>query len=249
MNIKTVFVLFISIAFMSCTKSIVFNEELHKNNFHRQKVGKSSRDLLACDKYGALKIEVQYMPGFKPDEEAILNLKNFLYDHLHKPDGITIEMKQIKASKDSILSLNDIVAIETASRKKFTTAKEIAVYVLYTNGLFIDDKMLGYAYLNTSVVVFGKNVWENSNAYKKPGRSHLETKILQHEIGHLLGLVNVDAPPQAKGKKDRGKHCSNKQCLMYHLIDTEAPPGVLFKKELPKLGKECLQDLVAYGGQ
>ncbi|RZJ38545.1 MAG: hypothetical protein EOO18_03095, partial [Chryseobacterium sp.] len=59
--------------------------------------------------------------------------------------------------------------------------KEIPVVFLSTNGYYKEEHMLGYAYQNTSVVLFGKNIDDNSNKFKKLNRSDLETRVLQHE--------------------------------------------------------------------
>ena len=238
-------------ALFSCTKSVITegNGNIRKD-FHLQRVGTSARDLLSDERFTSLKIEVQYMQGFEPDEKALEALKTFLFERIHKPGGISITTKEITPSKDSLLSLKEIVAIEKAERKEWAKGKELTVYVLYTNGYYIEEHMLGYAYLNTSVVLFGRNLNDNSNKFRKLNRSDLEARVLQHELCHLLGLVNVGTPLQSEHKDDaHGKHCQNKQCLMFHLTDTEESPSILLRKGIPKLDEACLQDLRANGGR
>ncbi|HEY0066986.1 MAG TPA: hypothetical protein VGB46_06480 [Flavisolibacter sp.] len=250
MKMRIACLVLIIIALAHCTKSIALEEEESFDlNFHTQHVGSSANHLLSASKFTSLKIEIQYMKCFRPDRIAVAQLKSFLEEHLNKPDGITIVTSEISSSGDSVLTMEEIMAIEKSNRKLYSSGKELAVYILYTNGYYADDKMLGYAYLNTSAVMFGRNIKENSNSFKKPSRTHLETRVLQHELGHLLGLVNVGSPLQSSHKDDdHGKHCTNPQCLMYYLMDTEVPSFVL-KKSVPKLDDACLEDLKANGGK
>ena len=237
--------------FISCTKSIAAEEEeIIEKNFHLKRVGSSARDLLSDERFTSLRIEVQYMTGYEPDERALHNLKDFLYDRLHKPEGISIITKEIAPAADTSLTLQEIIDIEKANRTAFANGKELAVYILYTNGYYVEDHMLGYAYLNTSAVLFGRNLDDNSNKFKKLNRTDLESRILQHEVCHLLGLVNIGSLLQSSHKDDdHGKHCSNRQCLMYYLTDTEQSPSFLLRKENPKLDAACLEDLRANGGR
>jgi hypothetical protein len=251
MKMKLIGLTILLTGLMSCSKSLTaVEEETVDKNFHLQKVGTSARDLLSDERFTSLRIEIQYMTGYEPDAKALLNLEYFLYEYLHKPEGIRITTKEIAPAADTSLTLPEVIALEKANRKTYTNGKELAVYILYTNGYYTDDKMLGYAYLNTSAVLFGRNLDDNSNKFKKLNRSDLETRVLQHELAHLLGLVNVGSPLQSEHKdNDHGKHCTNKQCLMYYLTDTEESPSILLRKGIPKLDEACVKDLRANGGR
>ena len=243
--------IFIWLGFSSCTKSVAAEDhDRIEKNFHLKRVGASARDLLTEERFTSLRIEVQYMAGYEPDEKALVNLRYFLYNYLHKPAGISISTKEIAAIADTALTLDEIKNIEKANRTEYASGKTLTLYILYTNGYYTEDHLLGYAYLNTSAVLFGRNLDDNSNKFKKLNRSDLETRVLQHEVCHLLGLVNVGTTLQSMHKDDdHGKHCSNKNCLMYYLTDTEQSPSFLLRKEIPKLDEACLEDLRANGGK
>lgn len=236
---------------ISCTKSIALEDEKPINkNYHLQRVGASAIDLLSDERFTSLTIEVNYMTGYEPDEKALRALRSFLFERIHKPVGIRVISKEIAPSKDTMLSLKEIVAIEKAERTKRAEGKELTIYILYTNGYYVDEHMLGYAYLNTSVVLFGRNLADNSNKFRKLNRSDLEARVLQHELCHLLGLVNVGTALQSEHKDDdHGKHCQNKRCLMYYLTTTEESPSILLRKGIPTLDEACLKDLRANGGR
>lgn len=250
MKTKFVYAMIVSLFFISCAKSLADEQGFFDPNFHLRNAGSSAKELLTDSIFKSLKIEIQYMPGAEPDSVALVNLKKFLAKHLHKPDGISMTAREIPALQDTVFSLQDVMRIEDASRMQFSTNSELAVYILYLNGNYSNHQTLGYAYRNTSLVMFGSHIKLNSDRYKKPSRSYLETRVLQHEFGHLMGLVNVGtAAKDDHQDKEHGSHCTNKFCLMYHLADTEDYPLVLTKGTPPALDKACLEDLRANGGK
>lgn len=249
--IRIAIFLLLMIVITSCIKTIASDDDYIDNRaFHNQKVGTSAADLLRDDQYTSLKIEVQYMPGFEPDQAALINLQLFLSEHLHKPAGIFITKKQIAAATDEALTLDQVVAIERANRTAFVQGSQLTVYILYTNSYYAETKMLGWAYRNTSAVLFGKKIREHASRADTPDRTILESNVLKHEMGHLLGLVNVGSPLQSDHKDHKnGKHCSNPQCLMYYVVDSKKPFRLLLKSEQAELDPECLEDLRANGGR
>lgn len=251
MRIHLICLILVVVGLMSCAKPVALEAgETIRTTFHLQKIGASARDLLSDEHFTALHIEVQYMPGYEPDDEALHNLQDFLYGHLNKPAGIRVTTKEIPSITDTALTIGEVAALEGKHRTTYTTGKELAVYVLYTNGYYAEDTLLGYAYRNTSAVLFGRTLDDNSNRFKKLDRSDLETRVLLHEFSHMMGLVNVGSPLQTEHKdNDHGKHCSNKDCLMYYLTDTELSPSFLLRKDTPRLDSACLADLKANGGK
>jgi predicted Zn-dependent protease len=193
---------------------------------------------------------MQYMPGNKPTEEAVRELKAFLSLHLNKPGGITISVEEAAPSADSVLSVQAVKAIEDRNRKRHTTDSLLSVYVLFTDGHSSNKDQLGFAYRNTSAVLFGKHIAEHSGKFKKPGRADLESRVLQHEFGHLLGLINTASDAVSEHQDhENGKHCKNRKCLMYHQVDTHDYPSFLVKKDPPKLDEACIAALKAMGGK
>ncbi|RYY39680.1 MAG: hypothetical protein EOO08_10295 [Chitinophagaceae bacterium] len=221
----------------------------HSSNEGR--VGAAARDLLTDSVYQSVLIEIQYMEGFAPDSMAVRNTVHFIERYSHKPGGVRVVLQQIPTVRDTIYSVDELLTLERKYRAHYNDEDELALYLLYTNGVFVEASSLGYAYGATSAVIFGKNVLENSDALRRPSRTNLETKVLQHEVAHLMGLVNVGTPLQSDHKdNEHGKHCINKQCLMYYTTDIEESPSlVVRRKPVPVLDAACLADLRANGGR
>jgi hypothetical protein len=213
-------------------------------------VGASAKDLLSNSTYTSAKIEIQYMPGFAPDAGAIAHLSGFLGSYLNKPGGILIVQKEITASGNTTLSIQDIASIEKQNRTVFTTGSEMGIYILYTNGIFSENKVLGSSYHNTSMVVYGKTIHDNSGGLGQTSRTKLEATILTHEFGHLLGLVDIGTAMQTNHKDAaHAGHCNNSNCLMYHTAETTDALGLLVSGSIPSLDANCTVDLTANGGK
>ena len=243
--------LFSAILFTSCNKDSGYeNNPGVSEGLHNRVVGASANELLSASKYSSLKIEVQYMTGYEPDAAALAHLQNTLASLINKPAGITIIKKEIPASASTSLSADEVWAIEKKNRTAFTSGTELAVYLLYTNGNYTDPNVLGIAYKNTSVALFGKKIGDNSGSIGQASRTKLVATVAEHELGHLLGLVDLGSAMQSAHKDGaHGNHCTNNSCLMYYASETTDILGFLITGNIPVLDANCKADLTANGGK
>lgn len=235
---------------LSCRKNN--NPGLSGNgiDYSNQSVGASAHDLLSPEKYTFLKIEIQYMPGFQPDAGSVSNLSSFLNGIVNKPGGIQITEKQIPASGNTSLSLTQVEAIEKQYRTVYTNNAQSGVYFLFTDGNYTDNSVLGVSYRNTSVCLFGKTIHDNSGAIGQTSRATLESAVMEHECGHILGLVNTGSPMQVPHEDpSHARHCNNQNCLMYYAMETTDMLGFLSGGTIPALDANCRADLKANGGK
>ena len=236
----------------SCTKTEngIITQLPSINSDNNKVVGASAKDLLVATIYTSVKVEIQYMPGYAPDPVAISNLTSFFYDLINKPNGITVVQTPISASGKSTLSLNDIATIEKNNRTVFSSGSQLGVYFLYSDGAYSEGNVLGLAYRNTSICIIGKTISDNSGAVGQVSRTKLETTVLKHEIGHILGLVDLGSTMQTNHKDAaHGNHCSNTNCLMYYASETTDALGFLLTGAIPGLDFNCSADLRANGGK
>jgi hypothetical protein len=235
-----------------CSKSTIsyVNNPDAPDYLHNRPVGASAKELLASTQYTSLKIEVQYMAGYQPDAAALNHLQSTLAGLLNKPSGITIVTREIPVSNNVTLSVNDILEIERNNRTVFTSGSQLGVYVLYTNGNYTDAATLGVAYRNTSVALFGKKIQDNSGGLGQASRTKLVATVAEHELGHLLGLVDLGSPMQTAHKDAaHGNHCNNNSCIMYYASETTDVLGFLITGNIPGFDTNCRNDLRANGGQ
>ena len=230
-----------------------FNKDRHLNKMN---VGTSARDLLSADKFKKVVLEIQYVQGFEPQNATVNSLKSFMEQRLNKPNGITVKLNPLPPSSFGKVAytVNDIAAIEEKYRQEYTTSDAVAIYFFFADSRYSEDsqngKVLGVAYRNTSMALFEKTIQELSGGLGQPSRTMLETVVMQHELGHILGLVNVGTgmvrPHQ---DTDNGHHCDNTSCLMYWGVETGDVIKNLLGTGMPELDQNCLNDLRANGGK
>lgn len=244
--------LFILSFFTNCKKetTTTFTNNPDANYLHNRAVGASANELLSATTYKSVKIEIQYMTGFAPDASAITHLQNVLNNYLNKPSGVTVVTKEISPSSSTALTIDQVRTIEEQNRTVFTSGDQLGVYFLYTNGNFTDINVLGAAYRNTSMVIFGKTIHDNSGGLGQASRTKLEATVIEHEFGHILGLVDIGSS-MVTAHKDatHGNHCDNSNCLMYYSTDTKDVLGFLITGNVPSYDANCSADLHANGGK
>ncbi len=233
-------IVMILLSLVSCKKETDFADQDYK------KLGTSARDLLSSGVYTSLTIQISYMPGYAPNTITISTLTDFLNTYLNKPAGINILLQQIPASTKTSLTLQEIVQLEKTTRSVFTGGNNMTVHFLITNGKYSTSSTFATSYWNSSSCIFGKVVYDNSGEPGQVSRNQLMSTILEHEFGHLLGLVDQGSPMLATHKDaTHGAHCDNSNCLMFYGIETNAS-GLTGK---PLLDANCKADLKANGGK
>ncbi|AWA29663.1 membrane metalloprotease [Flavobacterium magnum] len=215
-------------------------------------VGKSANDFLSDDKYQSLAVEVFYVGNLQPNAQTLQNLKSFMEARLHKPGGITIAVKQIASPAGTPYTINEVADIESDIRTNYNREDTLSLFILFLDGNFSSDTgttlTLGAAYRNTSCVLFENSIQALSNSPTEPSRTDLETIVIEHELCHMLGLVDLGSPMQTNHLDSaHGKHCINPDCLMYY--QTESNIQNMMNSGMPTLDANCLADLQANGGK
>ncbi|MGM0634673.1 MAG: M12 family metallo-peptidase [Bacteroidota bacterium] len=211
-------------------------------------VGESAYDLLSEDHFSKLTLEIAYMEGFPLTDEALQEVTQFLEQHLHKSQGVAIIQTEIPAEEAENYSTTDLVEIEENYRQVFPEENEISIWISVVDGYNENESVVGVAYRNLSTSLMGKTISENAGGFNQPSKTSIEASILMHELGHLLGLVDVGTP-MVEDHAANGNHCDNEDCLMYFAVETTDFFSILFSTQIPELDANCKQDLQANGGK
>lgn len=227
---------------------------LFEGPYEEKHTGFAANDLLSASKFNSLNVEILYMPGMQPTSSAVSHLSNFLNARLNKPQGINIIQREIPSGNESTYSINDLIETEEERRNEYNDGGRIAVSFLFVDADYSENsgngKVLGVAYRSTSMCLFGSTIREFSGGTLEPSRATLESSVMTHEMGHILGLVNNGTELQSNHQDAaHGAHCDVEDCLMYYTAESSASIGNLTGGNIPQLDAQCIADLRANGGK
>jgi len=220
----------------------------------KRSIGVSAREILSASQFESIEIEIQYMEGFEPTQELVGSITLFLEELINKPGGIEVFLSAIPAANKGTYTLQEIREIEDANRKAYNAGKKLGVYILFLDGYSSEDTnnstTFALVHRNTSVAMFGKRIRERSDRVGHPTRSLLENTVTRHELGHLMGLVNVGSEMQHSHEDpNNAGHCDNRDCLMFWAVEAGSIFNLVQEGKIPPLDGHCRNDLKANGGR
>ncbi|NNJ87763.1 MAG: hypothetical protein HKP53_00045 [Eudoraea sp.] len=224
--------------------------------------GDSANDILSNETFTKLVIEIAYVTGFQPSGEAMNNFQTFLQQLTFKED-IEIQYLELPSPNENDLTLQEIADLETENRTIYNDGSTLAIYIYFADAPSDTDDpqegtvTLGAVYRNTSMVIYEATVRELAVNSNQITVEDAETATLNHEFGHLLGLVDLGSQPvNAHEDPNAEHHCDIDGCLMRAELQFGGGLlGVMNKRisagkaAVPSLDQECIQDLQANGGR
>ena len=119
---------------------------------------------------------------FLPDEDFTRLIIEILLD------------ESIPSPGQSPYTAAEIRTLEQEHRDTYSGEGDPAAYFPFLDGEFGRQNVLGVAYLNTSMAIFGKVIRDNTGGFGQPDTWVIEATSMRHEAGHILGLVNNGTP-------------------------------------------------------
>ncbi len=212
---------------------------------HTSSPGSSATAFLQDGTYSRLLVEIQYMPGYRPSDSTLDQLRDFLASHLDKAQIIMLEPQEIPSGNREQYSAGDIRNIEQSHRKHYSEGSTLASYNLFVDADHTSDNVLGIAYYNTSNAYFGKRIHDVSGTPPlNPSRASVEATVMRHEYGHLMGLVNNGTVMQ-ENHQENGPHCTDESCVMYFAMNRSNFFANIFDGSTPDLCSHCKTDVQA----
>lgn len=246
-------VLFTVSCFNSPTGSDDNNGGETEDYIHTKNPGVSANDFLSDENYTSLVVEVDYMPGYAPNERALDSLKAFLERRMNKTTVTILDPTEIPSGDQSQYSANDVRNLEEEHRDEFSEGETLAAYMIIVDGEYEQQNVLGIAYYNTSNGFFGPAYDQASSGFGSPSRYQIESTSFNHEFGHLFGLVNIDGSgtdmQTDHQDEEHGHHCDNENCLMYYAMERPDLISQFFDESVAELDANCIADLQANGGK
>jgi hypothetical protein len=182
--------------------------------------GESAHDILANDSFDKLQVQIAYVTGNRPTNESMANFQAYLQQHTFKTSIELVYLELATPNKDS-LSLQEIADLEKEHRTVYNSGSTLGVYIYFADAPSADDDevqglvTLGAVYRNTSMVIHEVTVRKLASQSASISVADVETATLNHEFGHLSGLVNLGTA-MANQHEDPNSvnHCDVAGCLM-----------------------------------
>lgn len=228
---------------------------LNNTQSNKLSVGASANDLLSDTTFSSLVVEVVYVEGFEPSQTAISNFVSFLENRTFKPNGITVQKRAISSPGLTPYTNQEIVAIEDSNRLLYNDDNQIAVWAFFADGSSANNTdsgvVLGTAYRNTSFVIYQETIQQLTSGTITNTIPILESTVITHEFGHILGLTNLGTPLQTNHEDlEHPKHCNIESCLMYWKAESgNGVMSMISGGSIPQLDAQCIADLQANGGK
>jgi len=137
-----------------------------------------------------LVIEIDYVSGRRPSAQAVDHLKTILQRELAKPDGIVIDVDSEIANTRESYTLNNLRSLERQYRGLHSNGDEATIWIAGLNGSYSGgNSTLGLSFGATAFALFEDQIQDAANVFVSA--SAIERSVITHEMGHLLGLINI----------------------------------------------------------
>jgi hypothetical protein len=197
--------------------------------------------------HDALVVYVDWVEGQQPGVETLDLLERRLSERCQKPGGVHVLYGgALQGVRKGVYEEADLQALaRTAPPREPLGGEAVELQVIFVDGAGAvtehEDDRLGLAISPSQVAVFAETV-----AAHAPSAERLGAAVALHELGHLMGLVNLGAPLSAPHADPLNlAHCQNNGCLM----TARSNNWGLRRDVEPDFCADCKADLQALGGR
>ncbi len=227
-----------------------------------QATGSSANDILSNTNFDKLLIEIDYVDGFQPTGQTVANFEDYLRERTFKTD-IEFIFNNLSSPNEESLTLEEIADLESDNRDSYNDGRTLAIYIYFadspSDGDDLDEGLvtLGAVYRNTSMIIYESTIRDLASRSNTITVTDVETATLNHEFGHLFGLVNLGTDPVNDHEDpDAENHCNVTGCLMRAELQFGVPMMKMMESNaskgsaaVPVLDAECILDLQSNGGR
>lgn len=194
------------------------------DNDGESEVAERVEKLVASGEYEEMIIEVDYVEGRQTRDGIDDRLVEGLKDVVDKPEGIEVDFRDeiTESAPSEGWSLGELQSL-IEDYGSVDDDGAIEVHTLLVDGEYEpNESVLGIAWANRNLVMFMDRIEEACQNASLLGLDrerlceHAELTVWRHEMGHVLGLVDVGAPLQSDHEdEDNDAHCTHDECVMY----------------------------------
>lgn len=220
---QRVFAFFLFVLILSCSQNDT-EEETRSRNVDRtanlQATGDSANDILSNTNFDNIHLEIAHVAGFRPTNATMEQFTNFIRQHTFK-ENITVSFLSLDSPEEENLTLQQIADLESENRTAYNDDRTLAIYIYFADAPSEGDEeseglvTLGAVYRNTSMIIFGRTIRQLAARSFVISVTDIESATLNHEFGHLFGLVDLGSDPVNEHEDTEApNHCNVEGCLM-----------------------------------
>jgi hypothetical protein len=190
-------------------------------------VGAMARAILRSSPAKNVYIEIAYAPGERPSQEALDHVRSVLEREAAKPVAVEISNLPALPGNKSSYSLNDLADLESKYRSMHSRESVATIWIAALNGSYSGaENTLGLAFRATAVAIFEDQIKDAATLFVSAGA--IERSVMTHEVGHLLGLVNLGYRSAYDHENPQHPHHSKYQTsVMYWAVEDMSIAAIL----------------------
>lgn len=180
-------------------------------------VGAMARRYLQSAPATSLVVEIDYVTGRRPSDQAMRHVERILERETDKP--VSVRADDAIAASASDHSFDEIAALARTHRDTRSGGATASMWIVFLDRSLEGERdTVGVAITASTAAVFADHIQDASTAVV--GADQIERAVLTHEVGHLLALVNIGytsrhdhEDPQSRG------HSRSRDSVMYAQIE------------------------------
>ena len=177
--------------------------------------GAYARTLLQPQRSERIVVELLVQQGAAPRQATRDHVTSVLRDASGKP--VTVDGPVALPAGDGTTTDAEIRELADRHGRAAQTTERAVVRLLFLNGRYVpEDGVLGVAVRGDTAAVFSQQVRNTSRPLPADA---LEVAVTTHEVGHLLGLVDLVLHTGRQDPKHEG-HSPNEESVMYWAIES-----------------------------
>lgn len=179
-------------------------------------LGSLNHGYLQAEPYKNIIIEIDYIAGYEPTSATKSALSDFFQSVAGK--SVTFAGGNVIAPTKSTYTVSDLTSTEKANRRYYTTGDTAVVYMMFLNGQYENAGALGVSFKASSAALFVERI--NSATSALVLYQQIEKAVAVHELGHLMGLVNVNYKSERNHEDaQHSGHSSNQNSVMFWAVE------------------------------
>ena len=186
-----------------------------------------ARTILRASPARRLVVEITYVSGRRPSQASVDHLTQILQREADKPDGVIPTFDDPIPDTNSSYTLRDLVSLETRYRRLHSTGTVADIWVVALNGSYAGgSSTLGLSFRATAFALFEDQIDQAANVFVSSGS--IERSVITHEMGHLLGLINIGYHSRYDHEDPQHPHHSKYQSsVMYWAVEDTSISTIL----------------------